>query len=471
MRFQDKVGHPASTDSLYHFYYFIQHPIHIILSNTTDRKKQENDRTSPYVKFILFLIFVTLFSRSYLFQYKTNQNSALKTGLLKSFFVERDIKKLAVLIVKACLHLLTPEETKELEERRKDSDRSPDFYLKIQGSVSEFDQKVERLERTRYPEGRKELEEKIRDKKRKRLFRLATKYAAVVAILVGCSIFYYQTNREKDAESVIAVSQAKEVMLELEDGRRVVLNQQEEKTANKEFLQQRGIQESNSVLAYQTVQDSPTAIHALRIPRGKKYQIILADGTKVWLNSSSVLKYPVAFDGNTRLVSLEGEAYFEVARDESKPFIVDTKGMDVKVLGTEFNVKAYDNEDHTETTLVSGRVEVYRENSNAVLTPGQQAVSRRDANTISVKSVNVAPYIAWKDDVFVFENMPLEEICRQLERWYDTDFLFMDMGSRQVRLNGTIKRQTPMNEVMEIIGKTKTIKYEINGKQVLLKEK
>ena len=214
----------------------------------------------------------------------------------------------------------------------------------------------------------------------------------------------------------------------------------------------------------------------LTIPRGGQFYLVLSDGTKVWLNSESQLKYPVNFlDGETRQVELVyGEAYFDVspstAHDGSK-FKVHNKEQDVKVLGTEFNIKAYQDESIIYTTLVEGKVEVNTSNDRIkTLLPNEQLNFNSFNNNISISSgVDLYSIIAWKDGVFSFRSKPLKEIMKVISRWYDTEVIFNDVALENVTFNGSLDKKLNIEEILSIIGSTNNIEYEINDKTIILK--
>lgn len=202
-------------------------------------------------------------------------------------------------------------------------------------------------------------------------------------------------------------------------------------------------------------------------PRAGQYQVSLPDGTRVWLNAESSLEYPLNFSGDERLVRLIGEAYFEVKENKSKPFIVETGKQRISVIGTSFNVQAYSDEQHVATTLVKGKVAIRdcASGRTSMLSPGEQAVSISEAFATQV--VNVSSYIAWKDDYFVFESMPLRDILRQLSRWYDVKVNYEEFPNEL--LSARIKRDKNLSSVLHAIAKTTGIKFYIKERSVMVK--
>ncbi len=189
---------------------------------------------------------------------------------------------------------------------------------------------------------------------------------------------------------------------------------------------------------------------SLSTPGGGTYQVTLSDGTQVWLNSASTLKYPARFVGTERVVEVSGEAYFAVAKDVQKPFKVISDGQEVQVTGTEFNLSAYQDEPEIKTTLVSGTVQIVNRISNVVnsLKPGQQGIVR-DAST-NVQQVDTEPYIAWKSGYFYFKHTPFEEVMRQLVRWYDVELVYKG-DIPQETFSGEMDRDLTLNAALELL--------------------
>jgi len=212
--------------------------------------------------------------------------------------------------------------------------------------------------------------------------------------------------------------------------------------------------------------------NTIRIPRGGKYQLVLADGTKVWLNSSTSLQFPVAFQGESRVVLLEGEAYFEVTSCYNKdgvtrqPFIVKTATQEIKVLGTQFNVHAYEEATSVKTTLIEGDVKVSSTATaeSKVLKPGQQAQVNRSGNIRLTDNIDTEEIIAWKNGMFYFNNTELSEITGQLSRWYDVEIDIPDMPRK--RFNGVLPRDVKLSQVLQMMEKTSGLKFKIEGRRI-----
>ena len=205
----------------------------------------------------------------------------------------------------------------------------------------------------------------------------------------------------------------------------------------------------------------------LSTPRGGQYQVTLSDGTKVWLNAESKLVYPSRFTDSIRYVKLEGEAYFDVAEDVARPFLVQTMFEKIQVLGTQFNVNAYRDEPSSSVSLVTGSVKVTIPNDvSKIIQPGQQTVVRDEA--LSVHEINLEEQLAWKNGEFMFNNENIEKVLRQLARWYDLE-IELEPSLREISIWGSVSRYENFNKVLDIIKMTdKQIQFKVKGRRVLL---
>ena len=208
--------------------------------------------------------------------------------------------------------------------------------------------------------------------------------------------------------------------------------------------------------------------HTVKVPVAGEYHFILQDGTKVWINSASELKFPMAFIGNNREVFVEGEAYFEVAEDQEHPFIVHAGEAAIRVLGTKFNVAAYPEDKKVATTLTAGKVNVEGWGREMDLEPGFQAVLDMQSGVMEKHRVDTAMYVSWTRGIWEYENMPLFEITKQLSRWYDVNFIFSAPEFRYRRFTGVVKRYDVLNHILEIIEKTTNVRFTIHGKDIAI---
>lgn len=208
----------------------------------------------------------------------------------------------------------------------------------------------------------------------------------------------------------------------------------------------------------------------IEIPRGGEYKITLSDGTRVYLNSQTILRFPETFaNSDQRKVFLSGEAYFEVAKNAAKPFIVHCKDYNVKVLGTAFNVNDYEDESDSKTTLASGKVEIDMNGRQTVLKPGQQAVIK--AGRVDVKEVDVEVYTTWMHENFRFQSETVEEIMKKLARWYNIDVVYLGESVKDYHFTGYLPRYADISKVLDLLSLTTKIKFELKGKTITVMER
>lgn len=219
-------------------------------------------------------------------------------------------------------------------------------------------------------------------------------------------------------------------------------------------------------VAYSTRGTEAGKYNTLTIPRAGQFKVILPDGTKVWLNNSSSLRYPTAFAGATREVSLTGEAYFEVARDRVKPFIVKVNDLRVDVLGTHFNITAYSDEKEINTTLVSGKIRLAIGNRRRVLQPGQQATLTGDDDNFQIHLVDTSDAIAWKDGYFHFDQASLPDVLRQLTRWYDVTLEVRGTMPEHV-YHGDLNRDSPLSGILKNLNK-ENVHLTLEGRKLIV---
>lgn len=295
---------------------------------------------------------------------------------------------------------------------------------------------------------------------------------AAAAILLICTSFglYFFLGRNQqampvDQEIATILPGGKKAILKLADGTSISLND----ANNGKIVDQAGasvVKTANGELTYNPNAEgtNQVQINTLIIPKGGYYTLTLADGTKVWLNSASSLKYPTAFVGNERIVELTGEGYFEVAHNANQPFKVVTDRQTVQVLGTHFNINTYDDEPTIATTLLQGSVKVTANNAPAkFLKPGQQA--NLGSNSFTVKEVDAADEIAWTTNSFLFNDEDLGSIMRKISRWYDVEVVCSDKLAN-LTFSGSISRSKNIHQVLKIMQLTETIHFKFEGRRI-----
>lgn len=299
-------------------------------------------------------------------------------------------------------------------------------------------------------------------------YRQILKYAAVFLVLLGLTaIFVFRNNSDKQKEEVVVNSISPKYnnpTLVLADGTVVALEPKKEKIVSKNGV----ISNVNNVLVYDAKDlkgTVSTGDNTLIVPVGGIYAVNLSDGTRVWLNSKSTLRYPVEFSGDKRIVVLEGEAYFEVAKNLHIPFMVKTKSGNVTVLGTHFNVSAYIEDQAFAATLAEGKVKVSTIDTSdkraVIIAPGEQARINHKKDAIEVIAVDPSVYTAWKDGKFYFENESLKSILAKMSRWYNFNVKFENKSLEQIKFTGIVLKEEPIDRLLDIISKTSNIKYKI----------
>ncbi len=210
--------------------------------------------------------------------------------------------------------------------------------------------------------------------------------------------------------------------------------------------------------------------NTLKIPRGGEYKLLLSDGTQVWLNSETTIKYPVQFLEKQRVVYVSGEAFFDVAPDKKRPFVIKSEETSVKVLGTTFNFRAYENEKYLQTTLVSGQVSVSREGKTSVLLPSQQYSYNKDTDISEIKTVDISLYTSWKDGLFVFKSQKLAYILDEIARWYNVDFVYEDAILKNYVFSGRLQKYENANTLLRVFEETGDIVFRKEGQKVYVKK-
>lgn len=304
-------------------------------------------------------------------------------------------------------------------------------------------------------------------------FKNFFKYAAVALLLLTAGYFaFYNSDSVEQPESIFTkVLDLKpgynKATLILEDGTEIDLEKNE-------FVKQQTLakiknQDNTLIYKYHGKPDSVAGSETIRtntlfVPIGGIYKLVLPDGSSVWLNSSTSLRYPTAFNGDQRVVELSGEAYFDVVKNENKPFIVKTKSRDILVLGTSFNISAYNDDGYFAATLSEGKIKLTHEDTESVfLKPGEQAlVAYTSLDQTQVLEVDAKLYSTWKDGTFFFENESLDNILRKVGRWYDFKIEFSDPSLKKINFTGLASKEFPAKVLLDRISKSSNIIYEIN---------
>jgi transmembrane sensor len=304
--------------------------------------------------------------------------------------------------------------------------------------------------------------------------------AAAIVLMLTAGYWFYSQQKTGTTQQPVAAEQVNDAapggnkaILTLADGSAVVLD-----TANNGMLSQQGstrVQKTaDGKLAYNSTSSGSNEVlyNTIATPRGGQYQMTLADGSRVWLNAASSLRFPVAFNGKERIVELTGEAYFEVAKNKSKPFKVKVAGTsEVEALGTHFNVHAYADEAAVTTTLLEGKVKVNgNKTDELILIPGEQSQFYTNGELTKNKTADAEAVLAWKNGKFNFgDEASIETVMRQIARWYDVNVEYR--GTVKGSIGGSISRNVNASKVFEMLEMTGVVKFKIEGKKVIVMPK
>lgn len=303
--------------------------------------------------------------------------------------------------------------------------------------------------------------------------------AAALLLLVAGGIAYFTLNKPTKTivpqSTIIAQKKApgtqpdtKKAVLILADGTNLTLNE----IVNGDIALQGHViihKNKNGELEYKPTEASASIAgsNTLRTPRGGEYEVVLEDGTKIWLNSASTLQFPVQFNTNERRVVLTGEAYFEVAKaidpktNNKKSFIVSVDNMEVQAIGTAFNISAYKEDDRSQTTVVEGLVKVTRNNKFSMLKPGKKLIAGDSA--ITIEDADIKQEIAWKNGEFVFRNTSLKMVMNELARWYDMDVQYAP-GVPSLHFSGEVQRESDITKVLDMLEYTGGVTFTISNR-------
>jgi len=321
---------------------------------------------------------------------------------------------------------------------------------------------------------------------RGRLLQMKRYMAVASLVVIAATIIIYVLNRGSNkkelAETTVNANDSykndvppgtEKAILTLANGSTIELSN----SGNKKITDENGtaVNQQGAQLVYDVSQSSSSSTsqstlsyHTLSTPRGGQYQLVLPDGSHVWLNAVSSIRFPTAFVGKERNVEITGEAYFEVTPDKTKPFTVSVNGMKVEVLGTQFNINAYEDEGEIRTTLLEGSVKINKDGKTSLLKPGQQASVNKNGNIDVTDHVDLDAALAWKNGIFLFKKNDMETIMRQVSRWYDADIVFENKIPGYFVATG-IPRTMPVSKLLKALEMAGGVHFEIDGKKILVK--
>lgn len=314
-------------------------------------------------------------------------------------------------------------------------------------------------------------------RQKRRQIRLRTWYtAAAVLLLILSSGLYF--NNLKKSTTLIAKTESprfkndvlpgdNRAILTLDDGSQINLDDAQNgvlASENNTDIRKTGSGQLEYSAGNKLIES--VKYNTLSTPMGGQYQLSLPDGSRVWLNSGSSIRFPTAFIGKERIIELKGEAFFDIRKNSKMPFIVRTNNsMDIRVLGTQFNVMAYDDEKSINTTLVEGSVQILKESGTAFLEPGQAAILNKGTGKIKVAAADIEEAVAWKNGYFIFSNENIESIMRKVSRWYNVEVNYQGNLSNKDFV-GTISRDKNISEILKMLELTGAIHFKVDGRRV-----
>ena len=376
------------------------------------------------------------------------------------------LNEIASLVVKYLKDNLTTEESWRLDRWREESQWHEEEFRRL---CSEDFLKEQRQREMFFSvvAAEKRFSTEIRKSlRRHRMLRWMRTVAACILLISG-AVLYFRSGQETKPESVTIACGGARARLTLGNGEIVELEGKTGQLRGKEGVV---LNIGQDVLQYIGQGEPETEeYNTLEIPRKGEYKVILSDGSQVWLNSESVLRYPQAFAGDERHVYLSGEAYFEVNHCLEQPFIVHlNEGEKIKVLGTSFNIQAYRDEKEIYTTLVEGKVSFESGEQQLLLRRGEQAVLDTESHRLTKREVDVRPYTAWKEGRFVFRRVRLEEIMKTVARWYDVEVRYEDETVKDISFSGNVPRYEDFDKIIAMLEMTRMVDFKVENKRITI---
>ena len=391
---------------------------------------------------------------------------------------ENNIFQLARIIAASLRGKANDEEQRTLREWLSVSTRNEKIYDGFKDG-KRLEQKIVESRQINWEKDYQQFITKRQRTRKNRRMKTIIRYAAILTLpIVAASIFLLQKN---DRQAIVSISEVikpgeHKAVLITGGGDRITLSD----STLSPIQEQNGmiVNVMNNKVFYTLPEDSlctqeSPIFNTLQIPRGGEYFLTLADGTEVWLNAETEIRYPVQFTGNKRVVYLDGEAYFTVAPDKKKPFTVVSTHASVSVLGTQFNFRAYPDEQDVQTTLVSGSVIMQSEKykQQVKLVPGEQGVLEKRSANLTKLEVNTYLYTAWKDGRFAFRNARLEDLFSILARWYDLSIFYQSSEAKDIRFTGDLNKTDDFKSILKIIEQNERVTFTVNQRTVFIQAK
>ena len=390
--------------------------------------------------------------------------------------LEHTVFQISELIGKERFGTLSEEENEVLEEWRRQSAEHETLYQKLQ-DTRYLSESVARLSGIDTRQPLQHMQRQIAGfTRRRQILRLRQigGVAALFLILLGSFwLVHRQSSLRQPPVDRPILAGGPRAVLHLGNGELIHLDTLQQTITQGEV---RISKTDDRKLSYDSRQEKneksgKVVYNEIEIPRGGEFDLVLADGTQVWLNAESRLRYPVEFSGKERKVVLEGEAYFQVKKNPSLPFRVEIRNQVIEVLGTEFNVSGYKDEVHVYTTLVNGKVKVATTGRDMTLLPGEQCVLDTGDGSMIRQQVDVDKIISWKKGKFILEEQTLEQIMQKLARWYDITVFYQNPALKNKVFKGSVPRYAELRQVLNILEKTGEVQFHIQNRTVIVKEK
>ncbi|WP_455968070.1 FecR family protein [Butyricimonas virosa] len=391
---------------------------------------------------------------------------------------EKNIFQLARIIAASLKGNANDEEQRTLREWLSVSTRNKKIYDEFKDG-KRLEQKIVESQQINWKNDYQHFITKRQRTRKNRRMKTIIRYAAILTLpIVAVGIFLLQKN---DRQTIVSISEVikpgeHKAVLITGGGERITLSD----STLSPIQEQNGmiVNVTNNKVSYILPEDSlctqgSPIFNTLQIPRGGEYFLTLADGTEVWLNAETEIRYPVQFTGDKRVVYLDGEAYFTVAPDKNKPFTVVSTHASVSVLGTQFNFRAYPDERDVQTTLVSGSVIMQSEKykQQIKLVPGEQGVLEKNSAKLMKQEVNTYLYTAWKDGRFAFRDARLEDLFNILARWYDLSVFYQSPEAKDIRFTGDLNKTDDFKSILKIIEQNERVIFTVNQRTVFIQAK
>ena len=391
---------------------------------------------------------------------------------------EKNIFQLARIIAASLKGNANDEEQRTLREWLSVSTRNKKIYDEFKDG-KRLEQKIVESQQINWKNDYQHFITKRQRTRKNRRMKTIIRYAAILTLpIVAAGIFLLQKN---DRQTIVSISEVikpgeHKAVLITGGGERITLSD----STLSPIQEQNGmiVNVTNNKVSYILPEDSlctqgSPIFNTLQIPRGGEYFLTLADGTEVWLNAETEIRYPVQFTGDKRVVYLDGEAYFTVAPDKNKPFTVVSTHASVSVLGTQFNFRAYPDERDVQTTLVSGSVIMQSEKytQQIKLVPGEQGVLEKNSAKLMKQEVNTYLYTAWKDGRFAFRDARLEDLFNILARWYDLSVFYQSPEAKDIRFTGDLNKTDDFKSILKIIEQNERVIFTVNQRTVFIQAK